>query len=218
MNKKQKNRAKKRKARKAQEHQTDNLAVESKGSHEFAQMDKTKTGPPGRPHGLTITFSAIGILLAGIALFWNVAQPDIRYIPTLDPEALTVLESKIDGAGNLVYNVRLRPKFTNFSFKPGLIDKVDFVPQSIATLPDIKITSIEKTLIFWHEEKRTEITFLMTIPTDAANNLNTTRELAMDQVLIAFDNTGKKIDHLPNGMFGRIRFNFKDIIKISSAR
>jgi len=29
----------------------------------------------------------------------------------------------------------------------------------------------------------------MTIPTDAVNNLNTTRELAVEQVLAVFDNT-----------------------------
>jgi hypothetical protein len=221
MNKKQRNREKKREESKVRKHQTENRQdlivpkpVKPDGSHEFVKTAKMKSGSPARPHTLMVILSIIGILLAGIALFWNIAQPDIRYIPTLGPETLAVLENKVDGSGNFVYSVRLRPKFTNFSFKPGFIDKVEFVPQSIATLPDIRITSIEKTLIYWHEEKRVEITFLMSIPIDAANDLNTTRELAVDQVLAAFDNTGKKVDHLPNGVFGRIRFTFKDIIKI----
>jgi hypothetical protein len=108
----------------------------------------------------------------------------------------------------------LRPTFTNYSIKPGFIDKAEFVPESITTLPDIKITSINKTFIYWHKPKQIEITFLMTLPTDAMNNLNTTQKLAIDQVLAAYDNTGKKVDRLPNGMFGRIRFNFKELVTI----
>jgi hypothetical protein len=174
---------------------------------------KTKT-TPARPHGITITFSVIGILLAGTALYWNLAQPDLRYISNLDAETMTILESKVDGAGNFVHSLRMRPKFTNYSFKPGFIDKAEFVPQSIATLPEIKITGINKTAIFWHQKKQIEITFLMTIPTDAIHNLNTSRELAVEQVLAVFDNTGRKVDHLENGLFGRIRFNFKEIANI----
>jgi hypothetical protein len=166
----------------------------------------------GRPHALTIIFSVIGTVLASTALYWSIAQPDIRYIPSLGPEAMTVLDSKQDGAGNIVHHIRLRPTFTNYSFKPGFVDKVEFVPQSIATLPEIKVTSINKTFIFWHQEKQIEITFLMTIPTDPVNHINTTRELAVEQVLAAYDNTGKKIDHLPSGLFGRIRFNFKELV------
>jgi hypothetical protein len=166
----------------------------------------------GRPHVLTIIFSVIGIVLASTALYWGIAQPDIRYIPSLGPEAMTLLESKVDGAGNFVHSIRLRPTFTNYSFKPGFVDKAEFVPQSIATLPEFKVTGINKTFIFWHQEKQIEITFLMTIPTDPVNHLNTTRELAVDQVLAAYDNTGKKIDHLPSGLLGRIRFNFKELV------
>jgi hypothetical protein len=179
-----------------------------------AKIAKTKPISPGRPHALTIIFSLVGILLASVGLYWNITQPDIRYISSLGPETMTVLESKFDGAGNFVHSVRLRPTFTNYSMKPGFIDKAEFVPQSIATLPEIKITSINKTPIFWHQKKQIEITFLMTVPTDAVNNLNTTRELAMEQVLAVYDNTGRKVDHLDSGLFGRIRFNFKDVVNV----
>jgi len=154
------------------------------------------------------------MLLTGFGIYWAVSQPDLRYIPSLNREDFTVLESKVDTDGNFVHSVRIRPKFINLSGKPGFIDKVEFVPQSIATLPEIKVTSIDKERIFWHQEKQIEITFLMTIPTDVAKNLNTTRDLAVDQVLAVFDNTGKKVDHFPNGMYGRIRFNFNEIAKI----
>ena len=176
------------------------------------QAAKSGPIPPARPHALTISLSIVVIFLSCITLYWNVIQPDIRYVESLGPETMTVVESKIDNSGNFVHSLRLRPMFTNYSIKPGFIDKAEFVPQSIATLPEIKITSINRTLIHWHQKRQIEITFLMTVLTDVVNNPNTNRELAMEQVLAVYDNTGRKVDHLENGLFGRIRFNFKDTV------
>jgi hypothetical protein len=228
MNKRQRKRAKKRKERKRRRHENETAEnredrtvqepLEPGQDHNIAKTVKTKPIPPVRPHALTITLTIIVIVLACITLYWNIVQPDIRYISRLGPETMTVVESKVDRAGNFVHSLRLRPWFTNYSIKPGFIDKAEFVPQSIATLPEIRITSINKTFIFWHQEKQIEITFLMTVPTDAVNNANTSRELAVDQVLAVYDNTGRKVDHLQNGLFGRIRFNFKEIVKIQLGR
>ena len=110
MNKKQRNR---RKRQKEQKLRTDIKPVE------------TKPAPAGRPHALTITLTALGLLLACIALYWNMAQPDIRYVASLGPETMTVLETKFDSAGNFVHSVRMRPTFTNFSLKPGFIDRAE---------------------------------------------------------------------------------------------
>jgi len=118
-----------------------------------------ETNPARAPHALTIIFAVIGMLLTGFGIYWAVSQPDLRYIPSLNREDFTVLESKVDTDGNFVHSVRIRPKFINLSGKPGFIDKVEFVPQSIATLPEIKVTSIDKERIFWHQEKQIEITF-----------------------------------------------------------
>jgi hypothetical protein len=173
-----------------------------------------------RPHAFTIATGIAGLLLAGFAGFigwWtNFAQPDIRYVPSTDSESVTEIDSKVDSAGNFVHNLRLRPKFINVAFKSGFIDKAEFVPETIETLPDIKITSIGRTPLHWHEEVPVEITFIMTIPTDSLNHLNTTRELKIEQVLSVFDNTGKKVDHLTNGMLGRIKMNFKQVVKVQA--
>jgi len=187
----------------------------SKKQRNRGKQPVPKPAPSGRPHIPTITLSGIGILLACIGLYWTIVQPDIRYVSTLGPETITVLESKMDGAGNFVHHLRLRPTFTNHSLKPGFIDKAELVPQSIETLPEVKVTSINKTFIFWHQPKQIEITFLITVPTDPLNHLNTTRQLTVEQVLAVFDNTGKKVDHLENGMYGRIRFSLKDIVNIN---
>ncbi len=170
-----------------------------------------------RPHAFTIAASIAGLVLTGFIAWWaNFAQPDIRYVPNTDSESVTEIDSKVDSAGNFVHNLRLRPKFINFAFKSGFIDKAEFVPQTIETLPDIKITGIGKTPLRWHEETPVEITFIMTIPTDSLNHLNTTRELKIEQVLSVFDNTGKKVDHLTNGMLGRIKMNFKQVVKVQA--
>jgi hypothetical protein len=222
MNKRQRKQAKRLRERQKHENEiaenpetlTVREPLKPKQDHNIAKTVKAKPIPTGRPHILTFVLSFISIVFGGIMLYWAIGQPDIRYIPSLGPETMTVVESKVDSAGNFVHNLRIRPTFTNYSMKPGFIDKVEFVPQSIATLPEVKITSINKTFIFWHQKKQIEITFLMTVPTDAVNNLSTTRELAADQALALYDNTGKRIDRLPNGTFGRLRFNFKDLVKV----
>jgi hypothetical protein len=225
MNKRQRRRAKRRRE-KRQRIRHSNEPTENRGDttaprlldadqdNTFGKTVKATGLKPERPHALTITLTAIGLIIAAIALYWNIAVPDIRYVSSLAPETMAVVESKVDAAGNFVHSVRMRPTFTNYSLKPGFIDKAEFAPQTISTLPDMKITGIDKTFIFWHQKKQIEITFLMTIPTDPLNHLNTTRELGIDQVLSTYDNTGRKIDLSTNGLFGRIRFNFKEIADI----
>jgi hypothetical protein len=225
MNKKQRKRAKRLRKRRQRIRQANEPTgsrgdttpprfVESKQDDTFGKPVKAIRLKPQRPHVLTITLTAIGLIFAAIALYWNIAVPDIRYVSSLAPESMTVVESKVDAGGNFVHSVRMRPTFTNYSLKPGFIDKAEFAPQTIATVPDIKITGIDKTFIFWHQKKQIEITFLMTIPTDPLNHLNTTRELGIDQVIVTYDDTGRKINLNTNGLFGRIRFNFKEIAKI----
>lgn len=179
-----------------------------------------------RPHGFTIAgiiltagLSLLAICVTVFIAWWNsYAQPDIRYIPRTEFEELTELSSTVDSAGNFVHNLRVRPKFINYGFKPGYIDKVEFVPLTVETLPDIKITSIGKSLLNRNEEKVVEITFILTIPTNALKHLNTTRELNIKEVISAFDNTGKKVELLTNGMLGRIEMDFKQIVEIHVAQ
>lgn len=140
-------------------------------------------------------------------------EPDIRYVSSLPSEALTILERKVDANANFVYYFRMKPKFKNLSIKKGFIDKAELVPLSIATLPETRITSINKAPIGWREEKVVEIMFIMTLPTDAINNINKTKDVSADIVLAAFDNTGKKIDRFPDGKFARIQFKLTDSIR-----
>jgi hypothetical protein len=221
MNKRQRARARKRKdaLRKAAENSDSVVSGRASRTESHADHNSSKERDPNkkpttpRPHFLTITLTTITLLLSCAALYWNIAQPDIRYVASLSPETMTVVESKVDSAGNFVHSLRVRATFTNYSLKPGFIDKAEWVPLSIATLPDIKITSIDRSNIFWRQKKQIEITFLMTVPTDPIQHLNTTRELAMEQVLAVYDNTGRKVERLENGLFGRIRFNFADTVK-----
>jgi hypothetical protein len=223
MNKRQRRRAKKREEALRRTVKNKNAVVSGKTDISASRADERNTTSreyhphkkpgPIRPHFLTIILTTIGILVGCVGLYWSMAQPDIRYVASLSPETMTIVESKIDSEGNFVHSLRVRPTFTNYSFKPGFIDKAEWVPQSIATIPDIKITSISRSNIYWHQKKQIEITFLMTVPTDPLHNLNTTRELAMEQVLAVYDNTGRKVEHLENGLFGRIRFNFADTVK-----
>ena len=69
-----------------------------------------------------------------------------------------------------------------------------------------------------NEEKVVEINFILTIPTNALNHLNTTRELKIEEVISAFDNTGKKVELLTNGLLGRIKIDFKQMVKIQATK
>lgn len=205
-----------------------------KGRHRGDQPLQPLPSPPPlpensispRPHGFTIigivlgvAVSVAGILVTILIAWWNsYAQPDIRYIPKTDSEEIAELSSAVDGAGNFIHNLRVRPRFVNYGYKPGYIDKVEFVPMTVETIPDIKITSIGKTLLNHNEEKVVEITFIMTIPTNAFSHLNTTRDLKVEELISAFDNTGKKVELLTNGMLGRIKLDFRQLVEIHAAQ
>jgi hypothetical protein len=120
----------------------------------------TRPTSSSRPHILTIIIGVAGLFLAGVGLYLNNAQPDIRYVSKLGPETITVVESKMDSAGNFVHNLRMRPTFTNYSFKAGFIDKAELDSQNpLETPSEVKVTSINKTLIHWRQPQRIEITF-----------------------------------------------------------
>jgi len=214
VDKKQKKREKNRNRRKREKQR-------KRGEHPPPSQPPIPAQPVSpRPHVFTIAATIITIsisLMSAFGVWWtNFAQPDIRYVPSTDSESVTEIDSKVDSAGNFVHNLRLRPKFMNVAFKSGFIDKAEFVPETIETLPDIKITGIGKTSLRRNEETPVEITFLLTIPTDSLSHLNTNRELKIEQVLSVFDNTGKKVDRLTNGMLGRIKMNFKQVVKVQA--
>jgi hypothetical protein len=165
--------------------------------------------------GLLLTITAICLFV-----YVNILQPDIRYIPVLPSGAITVVDRKVDLYGNFVYKFRIKAKFTNFSIKTGFVDRVEFDPQTVANLPDIKVTTINRVPIHRHEEKEIAIDFLLTLPTDAMSHPDTWREASTELVMNAFDNTGKKIDKFESGPFpfGRIKFNLKEIIKAEFKR
>src|ERR1700730_10021312 len=114
MNKRQRKRAKRLRERKrfkqeseTAENREDLTVQELLGPMQDCDITKTIKPKPisaGWPHPLVISFSVIGILLTCTGLYWAIGQPDIRYIPILEPEAMTTVESKVDGAGNLVEN------------------------------------------------------------------------------------------------------------------
>jgi len=136
MNKRQRKRAKKLKERRERENTEYNptLTLHEPLTPKQYQIAKTsKTKSDGQPIWLKIIFGSVPAILALIGLYWAISVPDIRYIPVVEPETMTTVENTVDSAGNFIHNVKLRVMFTNYAFKPGFIDKVDFVPESIVT-------------------------------------------------------------------------------------
>lgn len=141
--------------------------------------------------------------LACMIYFVNL-EPDIKYSSFKINDKL--IGRKVDSHNNFVYYYSITPKFKNLSFKRGYVDKVEFVPLSIETIPDVKIISIRKVPISWRSEEDIEIQFIVTVPTDFDMKVKE-KKVSTELVLNAFDNTGKKIERSTDGQYIRTKID-----------
>ncbi len=145
----------------------------------------------------------IALLALATAIYSNL-EPDIKYSSFNLNDKL--IGRKIDKQNNFVYHYSITPKFKNLSFKKGFIDKVEFVPVSIETIPDVKVTSIRKTPISWRSEEDVEIQFIVTVPTDFDMKVKE-KKVSTELIVNAYDNTGKKVERSTDGQFIRGKLN-----------
>lgn len=155
-----------------------------------------------------------GLTLACTVYVINL-EPDIKYSSFNLNDKL--IGRKIDKQNNFVYHYSITPRFKNLSFKKGYIDKVEFVPVSIETIPDVKVTSIRKTPINWRSEEDVEIQFIVTVPTDYDIKI-TQKKVSTELIINAFDNTGKKVERSTDGQFIRTKINLWGTIGNANAK
>ncbi len=106
----------------------------------------------------------IGAVTLGCTIYLVNLEPNLKYSSFTFKNK--IVGRKIDSKNNLVYHFSITPRFKNVSYKTGYVDKVEFVPVSINTIPDVKVISIRKTPISWRSEEDVEIQFIVTVPTD----------------------------------------------------
>jgi hypothetical protein len=158
----------------------------------------------------TLQWTVMGALLAIAAIVVAAViayvpfEPDLRYALPPPARDIETLEQKVDENGNWVIYCQVSSNFTNLSWRPGYIARVEVVPLSIATDLDGRVTHIVSDPIHHEEVKTVTIQFIVTISTDALNHLGTTRDLPVDVTFDLFDNTGKPVAHYVDGLFARM--------------
>lgn len=163
-------------------------------------MHKRKLSPKGLNLKRWEWSTVIGIVTLACTLYLVNLEPNLKYSSFNFNDKL--IGRKIDNKNNFIYYYSITPRFKNTSFKTGYVDKVEFVPVSIETIPDVKVISIRKTPIAWRSEEDVEIQFIVTVPTDFDTKLEE-KKVSTELIVNAYDNTGKKIERSTDGQFIR---------------
>ncbi|MBT1073441.1 hypothetical protein [Pelotalea chapellei] len=144
--------------------------------------------------------TVIGIVTLACTIYLVNLEPNLKYSSFNYNDKL--IGRKIDSKNNFLYHFSITPRFKNASFKTGYVDKVEFVPVSIETIPDVKVISIRKAPIPWRSVEDVEIQFIVTVPTDFDAKLKE-KKVSTELIVNAYDNTGKKIERSTDGRFIR---------------
>jgi|GEM_PF-6168397 len=93
-----------------------------------------------------------------------------------------------------------RYTFKNYSVKSGYVDKIEYVPQTLESIPVVEIVHFDKEQIGWRQERTLEIKYRMIVNLNALAKAirPETREIRVEAKL--YDNTGKLIATTPNGL------------------
>lgn len=114
--------------------------------------------------------------------------PDIRCVAYSTTKDTTEMYE-----GKIMWFITTKNRYKNFSFKSGYIDRVEYTPTSLDTLPEVKVAYIDKQQIGWREEKEIEIRSIMTVSLSSYSKalLKGNRYLELEERL--YDNTGKLV-------------------------
>jgi len=130
MNKRQRKRAKRRREKRQRishaneptENRGDTKApklLDADQENTFGKTVKATGLKPERPHALTITLTAIGLIIAATRALLEHCSAGHPARLKLSPGNHDCCRKQSNAAGNFVHSVRMRPTFTNYSLKPG---------------------------------------------------------------------------------------------------
>lgn len=108
---------------------------------------------------------------AFVTHYLGVLEPDIRYAKIQRPDPLTFLDQRVNEKGDFVFLVSVRAQVKNMGWRSGFIDKADFVPLAIETIPTIEIKYIDKRPIGWRDVQDIEVRALMVLPAGSGSCL-----------------------------------------------
>ena len=156
---------------------------------------------------VTALVSAVVGALFGPTLsdYFAIGQPDIRYTYNQLPEdqRLLVLDHLFDANGNSVVLVSIRLRIKNTAVKQGYIDKAEFVPFNIQSLPKIEVQGIDKRVVKWGEEQTIDVRAIFTTPAGFLGPPAEHKTIELEVKL--FDNTGRQVGRYVDGLLARMR-------------
>ena len=137
--------------------------------------------------------------------YFAIGQPDIRYTYDQLPEdqRFSILDQLIDADGNAVFLASVRARVKNLAVKQGYIDKAEFVPFGVQTLPKVEIQGVDKRSIAWGETQIIEVRALFTTRIGPAGP--PTEDKTFEVEVRLFDNTGRQVGRYVDGLFARMK-------------
>jgi hypothetical protein len=156
---------------------------------------------------------ALALLIIGAFLghYLSTLEPDIRLTKAQRPDALTFLDYRVNEDGDFVFLISLRLRVKNIGWRSGFIDKVEFVPLAIETIPRIEIKHIDKRPLGWRAEQNIEVRALITVRAGFVGPALEKKTVSLE--VKAFDNHGHVVDRYDDGMFARVRYSLNGEIK-----
>jgi len=145
-------------------------------------------------------------VIAGFVIYYmTVAQPDIRFVTEANLEVLDHQQK-----GNIGTSIqKLSIRFKNLSFRPGYVDKVEFVQTSVTSYV-LKVLEVEKVSIGWGEEKEIWVKYTDTYHDEEVLTEQERRGEDLAFEVRAYDNTGKLIRDMSGAVGSHpIKFSFK---------
>lgn len=112
---------------------------------------------------------------------------------------LRVLDQLLDTKGNAVRLISVRLRVKNVAIKQGHIDRAEFVPLTIQSLPRIDVQGTERSLR-WRETQTVEVRALFTEPSSAPN----AEQKGFDVEVRLFDNVGRQVGRYVDGLRARM--------------
>ncbi|MEQ1680020.1 MAG: hypothetical protein ABL950_05405 [Nitrospira sp.] len=154
---------------------------------------------------------AVAIVGAVVTHYIGILEPDIRYTYSQLQDPLRFLDQRVDSNGDFVFLASIKVQATNIAFTSGFIDRVEFVPLAIETIPKIEIKHLDKKSIGWRKPQEIEVRALLTIQAGLIGPAAERKMVALE--LKSFDDRGHVIDRYDDGKFARIRFDLSGEIK-----
>jgi hypothetical protein len=148
----------------------------------------------------------IGVVIGpSVSDYLAIGQPDLRYTYDQLPEnqRFVILDQLFDKNGNAVFLASVRLRVKNVAIKQGHIDKAEFVPFTMQTLPKIDVQGVDKRGLIWGETQTIEVRALFTVAVGPIGPPTEHKEFEVEVRL--FDNTGRQVGRYVDGLLARMR-------------